>query len=91
MVYWDDALKYQNPNKDQYDEIPVYYCKDCLSLKVNGEIENCPYCEDCNNTSIAQTDIHTWERLYQEKYGYSYLKGKPDLKQEFLNRLRGIK
>lgn len=63
-------------NKEDYDAIPVTYCKQCLSLKillVDGTID---YCDDCGSTDIATTDIHTWEKMYKEKYGKSYINNK---------------
>ena len=60
-----------------YDEEPVFYCKNCLSLKIRTledlGLDIC-YCEKCSNTDIEQTDIFTWEELYKNKYGHKYLK-----------------
>lgn len=52
----------------KYDEEPVYYCKDCLSLAVY-DMAGLPYCNQCGSSDIETTDIHTWEKMYEEKYG----------------------
>lgn len=58
--------------KESYDLEPVFYCADCLSLRVLS-IGNIDYCDECGSTEIAQTDIHSWEALYKEKYNKDFL------------------
>lgn len=58
-----------------YNDEPVFYCKECLSLKIQslnlyGDID---YCCDCGSTDIATAHIEEWEKLYQHKYGYKLL------------------
>lgn len=62
-------------NKEEYNNIPVYYCKHCLSLKIKGiaELEGLDYCDDCGATEIATTSIQEWEELYKNRYGFKYL------------------
>lgn len=62
-----------------YDSIPVYYCKQCLSLKIKGvpSIPGMDYCDECNSINIEQTSIEEWEKLYQQRYGYKFLE-KPE-------------
>ena len=63
-------------NKEDYDNIPVYFCQKCLSLKIRtlDEYEQEQgYCEDCGSMSIECGNIHTWETKYKEKYGNTYL------------------
>ena len=61
--------------KEIYDSIPVFYCKQCLSLRVKDVqgITGTEFCEDCNSTNVDKTDIHTWEKLYETRYGHKYL------------------
>jgi hypothetical protein len=43
-----------------YNDIPVYYCKSCLSLSIHviGQREdNDSLCTHCNRTDIGQTHI----------------------------------
>jgi hypothetical protein len=63
------------PKGFDYDSIPVYYCKQCLSLKIKGvpSIPGMDYCDECNSTNIEQTTIEEWEKLYQQRYGYKFL------------------
>lgn len=63
------------PKGFDYDSIPVYYCKQCLSLKIKGvpSIPGMDYCDDCNSTNIEQTSIEEWEKMYQQRYGYKFL------------------
>lgn len=63
------------PKGFDYDSIPVYYCKQCLSLRIKGvpSIPGMDYCDECNSTNIEQTTIEEWEKLYQQRYGYKFL------------------
>lgn len=65
-------------NKEEYNSIPVFYCKKCLSLKIMNlvGIEDFDYCDDCGSTDIEQTDIETWRGLYKGKYGFDHLESK---------------
>ena len=40
---------------DEYNSIPVLYCKRCLSIKVMNIsiIEDLDYCDDCGSTDIG--------------------------------------
>lgn len=61
---------------DTYNDIPVFYCKKCLSLNIKSVI-GMDYCDDCNSTNIEQCHIEEWEKMYQERYGYKLLE-KPE-------------
>lgn len=61
---------------DNYNDIPVFYCKKCLSLNIKSVI-GMDYCDDCNSTNIEQCHIEEWEKMYQERYGYKLLE-KPE-------------
>lgn len=58
-----------------YNDIPVYYCSGCLSLKVKtvAESSNLDYCDDCGCTDIKQAHIEEWKKLYRGRYGFDYL------------------
>ena len=62
-------------SKEIYNSIPVFYCKQCLSLRIKGipGNDNMDFCDECNSTNIQQTDIFTWEQMYRERYGKNYL------------------
>ena len=60
--------------KEEYNDIPVYYCTECLSLKIHPYDEKTNYCNDCGNTEIKEIHIDEWDKLYKEKYKKSYLK-----------------
>ena len=55
-----------------YDDIPVYYCKDCLELKVK-DLDSLDYCEACGSTNIDQCSIQKFDEMYFERYGKHYL------------------
>lgn len=61
--------------KDVYNSIPVYYCKQCLSLRIKDVpgIKDTEFCDSCNSTNVETTDIETWEKLYEARYGHRYL------------------
>lgn len=70
--------KIEKSPKKEYNDIPVYYCKECLSLKimrVAGMEEAC-YCDICGCTDIKQSSIEEWEQLYNKKHGFTHLNSK---------------
>lgn len=67
--------KTEKSPKEEYNNIPVYYCKECLSLRVMRVVgmEEACYCDDCGCTVIEQTSIEEWKQLYRKKHGFTYL------------------
>lgn len=62
-----------NFDNGKYNSIPVFYCKNCLSLRIRGiEDEDSDYCDECGSTDIGTMLIEDWEKLYEEKYGYKF-------------------
>jgi len=53
--------------RNEYDEIPVHYCRRCLSLKVLIDTEFGDYCGDCGSTDIGEIQIEEWETLQKEQ------------------------
>lgn len=64
-----------NQQKDNYNDIPVHYCKNCLSLKIRTVVVNSDleYCDECGGTDIDSIHIEEWEKLFKERYGFNYL------------------
>ncbi len=59
-------------SKEDYEKIPVAYCRNCLSLnimKIDDDDPELDYCDECGSTSILVTNIDKWRELYKEKYG----------------------
>lgn len=75
LIDFYDSLEGEEFNKEDYNNIPVYYCKQCLSLNILNipGTENSDFCNNCNSTDIGITDIDTWESLYYDKYKCKYL------------------
>lgn len=65
----------QKTNSNDYNEEPVFYCKNCLSLKVKivPVDSGLDYCDDCGSTDIEHANIYDWENLYKERYGTFFL------------------
>lgn len=66
------------PDKKEYSQeeinsIDVYYCADCLSLRIRSTEEDLFFCDHCFCTNIERTNIKEWEKLYIERYKHSYL------------------
>lgn len=57
---------------DDYNDEPVHYCKQCLSLKIKivGKFD---FCDDCGSTEIATAHVDEWDKLYQERYGETFI------------------
>jgi hypothetical protein len=56
-----------------YNGIPVAYCKQCLSLAIRVDDIMDDYCDECGCTDIEYSDIHTWESMYEKKYGKKFV------------------
>lgn len=56
---------------EYYNSEPVYYCENCLSLKIMA-LDNNDYCDNCGSTDVATTDIESWKTLYKNKYGKEF-------------------
>lgn len=61
--------------KEDYNNEPVFYCKQCLSLLIRAVpgMADMDYCNECNSTNVEKATIEEWERLYEQKYGYKLL------------------
>lgn len=59
--------------KEDYNNIPVSYCKHCLSLAIytSGDVI---YCDKCGSVEIVEGHIEKWEGLHQLKYGHKFIR-----------------
>lgn len=55
-------------DKEEYNSIPVYYCKDCGSLRILVLDEDDDYCDACGSTTIGKASIEAWIDLQQRVY-----------------------
>lgn len=65
----------QATSSNDYNNEPIFYCKNCLSLRIKTVTvdSNLDYCDDCGSTAIEQANIEDWRILYKERYGVDYL------------------
>ena len=49
--------------KEEYNNIPVVYCKHCLSLAIRNS-DGIDYCDKCGGTETGEAHIHEWEKMY---------------------------
>ena len=70
--------------KQNYNNVPVTYCKTCLSLHIkevtipNAKVKTADptkvnYCVECSNTDLGHTHISEWEDMHKERYGQKFL------------------
>lgn len=57
---------------DEYNDIPVLYCRNCLSLKIVEDEVSGDYCPECGCANIGEAHIEDWLKLYKEKYGTNF-------------------
>lgn len=64
-----------NNRRNKYDDEPIHFCTNCLSLKIKeiGDNTNFYACLDCGCTEIEEDDLDEWIRLYNVKYGKPFL------------------
>lgn len=55
-----------------YNDEPVHYCANCLSLRVIADDDIGDYCMDCGCAEIEQASIEDWEKKYYIKYGEKF-------------------
>lgn len=66
---------------EEYNNEPVYYCKNCLSLRIMDLNEKISFCDRCGSTEVGICHIAEWEKLYKNKYGRDHIKqNKLDIK-----------
>lgn len=58
-----------------YNDEPVFFCKNCLSLNIKTVAlgSDLDYCDECGSTTIEQAHIEEWQELYRKRYGFDYL------------------
>lgn len=64
-----------NQTTNDYNSIPVLYCKNCLSLRIMGieGFEDADFCDECGSTDIVKSSIEEWQELYRAKSGHDFL------------------
>lgn len=65
-------FKFIYMTKQEYNDMPVFFCDDCLSLAIL-KMDDYNYCKDCGSTNVKLTMIDDWERRYKQKYGKKLL------------------
>lgn len=64
----------ENSNtKEEFNSIPLHFCKNCLSLNIRCGEDIPDFCEVCGSTDIIEANVKDWEELYIKNNGYKYL------------------
>ena len=58
----------QMADNNTYDDEPVWYCRECLSLAI-VDAGGRDYCKACGCTDTVPAPFERWEWLYRNKYG----------------------
>lgn len=73
---------------EDYDQEPVTYCARCYSLKIVHEDSiDTDCCMDCGSTELLTTDIHTWETLYETRYGHKFTEKHDDPRNSIIFKM----
>lgn len=71
----DNLVELENSSTiEDFNDIPVEYCKKCLSLRIinyQGRVKG--YCEECGNVETGLAHIEEWEKMYEKRYGKSFV------------------
>lgn len=54
-------------NHIDYDSVPVYYCKRCLSLNIRVRPGLGDFCAQCGGVSIGSTSIQEHKKMMMER------------------------
>lgn len=57
----------KSSEKQNYNDIPVYFCRKCLSLLIKHDSMYGDYCPECGSFSIQQAHIEDYLKL-KEKF-----------------------
>lgn len=65
--------------KEEYNEIPVYYCTKCMSLNIVKDKKYVMYCQDCGAgpKHLDVTFIDKYEKLFKKRMGHWPLTPEP--------------
>lgn len=66
------AMLLEHHKHGEYNDEPVVYCADCLSLNILT-IDGIDYCEKCGSTSTKEANIFDWENMYRDKYKKNHI------------------
>lgn len=58
------------------DNNQVYYCKSCLSLRIQSiefNNEDVLFCDKCKDSNVACIDFDTWDKMYFDKYHHHFM------------------
>ena len=53
-------------SKEEYNNVPVHYCTNCLSLDIRYTDDEIDFCDDCGDIDIEVIHIELWEELYKK-------------------------
>ena len=53
--------------KEEFNNEPVLYCKNCLSLRIMSDELIGDYCPDCGSTDIEECHIEEWLELKRKE------------------------
>lgn len=56
--------------REDYDSIPVFYCKRCRSLLIKNDPEAGDFCVRCGSTEIGTALIDQYLKLVESKKKY---------------------
>lgn len=57
-----------NTEQIDYNAIPVFYCKHCMSLNIKDSgFED--YCENCGSTDIGEASLEEYDEMHFTKLG----------------------
>lgn len=63
-------LESKQLTKEDYNKLPIYYCKQCGSLRImsvpQGIAED--YCDVCGSTDIGKASIFAWLELQKTTF-----------------------
>lgn len=74
--------------RNDYDDEPIFYCANCLSLSIIHEDSiDSDCCKDCGGTNIKEAMPDEWEKMYRRKYGKDYVTKDRDPKKSAIFKL----
>lgn len=55
-------MKKSKITKEEYNNITVFYCKKCLSLRIRT-VDGIDFCDKCGGTDLEESTIEEWIKL----------------------------
>ncbi len=63
----------QDKKLEEYNSEPIYFCKECLSLKIMNLGGDQGFCDSCGCMDNDTCSIDEWNEMFEKKYNHKFI------------------